>query len=70
MVDASPVTPGYIWLQLVIVSLLGIVSYFLKRTMDTLDRVEERTSKMETKVAILLDRDRRKRLEDYEQEGM
>jgi len=70
VVDASPVTPGYIWLQLVIVSLLGIVSYFLKRTMDTLDRVEERTSKMETKVAILLDRDRRKRLEDYEQEGM
>ena len=54
------------WLQFVCVILLGVVSYFLKRCMVTMDGLEKRVSTMETKVAILLDRDRRKRLEDYE----
>ena len=57
------------WLQFISVVLLGVVSYFLKRSMDTIDDLEKRVASMETQVAILLDRDRRKRLEDYEREG-
>lgn len=58
---------GY-WLQFASVILLGIVSYFLKRCMDTIDDLEKRLGTMERRVAVLLDRDRRRRLEDYEQE--
>jgi len=54
------------WLQFVTVILLGVVSYFVKRSMVAMDDLEKRVGTMETKVAILLDRDRRKRLEDYE----
>ena len=57
------------WLQFASVVLLGLVSYFLKRSMVTIDDLEKRVAKMETSVAILIDRDRRKRLEDYEQEN-
>lgn len=57
------------WLQFASVVLLGVVSYFLKRSMVTIDDLEKRVAKMETSVAILIDRDRRKRLEDYEQEN-
>jgi len=57
------------WLQFASVVLLGVVSYFLKRCMATIDDLEKRLGAMETRVAILLDRDRRRRLEDYEQES-
>ena len=57
------------WLQFVSVVMLGVVSYFLKRSMGTIDDLEKRVATMETRVAILLDRDRRRRLEDYEREG-
>lgn len=53
---------------LVLSGLLGVVSYFLKRTIVVLDSVEEKIQKMEIRVAVLLDRDRRKRIRDYEQE--
>jgi len=57
------------WLQFASVVLLGIVSYFLKRSMVTIDDLEKRVATMETRIAVLLDRDRRRRLEDYQQEG-
>lgn len=48
--------------------LLALVIYFLKRTMDRLDAVEKSISGedgLSSKVAVLLDRDRNKRLTDY-----
>lgn len=56
------------WLQLAAVVLLGIVSYFLKRSLGKQDSMEEKIQALETRVAILLDRDRRRRLEDYERD--
>lgn len=53
------------WLQLISIVLLGVVSYFLKRSMGTIDNLEKRVTTMETRVAVLLDRDRRRRLADY-----
>lgn len=54
---------------IVLSGLLGVVSYFLKRTIDVLDSVETKIQKMEIRIAVLLDRDRRKRISDYDKES-
>lgn len=46
---------------------LGIISYFLKRSVSELDSIKTEVAQLKTKVAILLDRDRQRRLADYEQ---
>ena len=51
--------------QLVVVGILGVITYFLKRVIKQLDDVEETVKELEIKVAIILDRDRRRRLQDY-----
>lgn len=50
-------------------ALMALVIYFLKRTMDRLDILEKSITGengLSSKVAVLLDRDRNKRLTDYE----
>lgn len=54
--------------QLVVVGILGVITYFLKRVINQLDKMEEEVSELKIKVAIILDRDRRRRLQDYEGE--
>lgn len=54
--------------QLVIVGILGIITYFVKRIIKQLDDVEEDVEELKIKVAIILDRDRRRRIQDYEGE--
>jgi heme/copper-type cytochrome/quinol oxidase subunit 2 len=54
--------------QLVIVGILGVISYFVKRIIKQLDDMEEDVQELKIKVAIILDRDRRRRLQDYEGE--
>jgi hypothetical protein len=53
------------WLQFGSIVLLGIVSYFLKRCLVTIDKLETEVQDLKVKIAIMVDRDRRKRLADY-----
>jgi hypothetical protein len=56
------------WVVFTALTLLGIVSYFLKRAIDTVDKMEEKLHSLELRIAVILDRDRRRRLDDYENE--
>lgn len=61
--------PTYITTPNAIISfLLGMVVYFLKRSLDALDRVEAKVQQLEVKIQGILTKDRRKRLADYEEE--
>ncbi len=62
------ISPLY-WINLVLLILVSIASYFLKRSLNELDSMEKQVQELKTKVSILLDRDRRKRLQDYEEEN-
>jgi hypothetical protein len=64
----DPVGVALEWLQFASIVLLGVVSYFLKRSLSTQDKLEEKVQKLETRIAVILDRDRRKRLTDYMEE--
>lgn len=55
-------------LQFLGIVLLGIISYFLKHSLDDLDTLEDKVQALEVDVAVLLDRDRRNRLAEYERE--
>ncbi len=59
----------YQWLDLV---LLAAISFFLKRLVSRQDSFEKeiggRLRSLEQDVAVILDRDRRKRIEDYDRE--
>lgn len=54
--------------QLVVVGILGVITYFIKRIIKQLDDMEKTVKELEIKVAIILDRDRRRRLQDYDGE--
>lgn len=56
------------WVNFAIVVVVGAVGYFLRRLIRSLDNVEEKVHSLEIKVAILCDRDRMRRLEDYDVE--
>jgi hypothetical protein len=56
------------WLQFASIVLLGIVSYFLKRSLGTQDKLQDEVQELKTKIAVILDRDRRRRLSDYLEE--
>lgn len=62
---SDPVSLALGWLQFAGVVLLGVVAYFLKRSLIAQDALEQKVQTLETKIAVLLDRDRRRRLEDY-----
>jgi hypothetical protein len=51
--------------RLVVIAILGVISYFLKRVISSVDKLEDKVETLGTKVAVLIDRDRRKRLKDY-----
>lgn len=53
------------WLRLAVIALLGIVTYFVKRTFDKQDHMEKELQELKTLLAVLLSRDRKQRLEDY-----
>lgn len=62
-------------LHLVLTGLTGIcslatcvVGFLVKRAIRNIDALETSHADLKTKVAILLDRDRRRRLEDYQRE--
>jgi len=67
-VGEPTISPLY-WINLVLLILVSIASYFLKRSLNELDQMEKQVQELKTKVSILLDRDRRKRLQDYEEEN-
>jgi hypothetical protein len=50
----------------IIIGLLGIIGYFIRDIINKLGDFEDHVQELSTKVAILLDRDRRKRLQDYD----
>ena len=66
--DISNVPPLSVGLQFLSITLLGVVSYFLKRAINDLDHLTDKVGELQVKVAILLDRDRRQRVEDYNRE--
>ena len=60
------------WLRFAVVVLLGIVGYFLKRSLDTQSDLEQEVKQLRAEVGALrgrisamLDRDRMRRLADY-----
>lgn len=58
------------WLmRFLIVGLLGIAAYFVRGILHTVSALEESVYDLKTKVAVILDRDRRKRIGDYENEN-
>lgn len=57
------------YLYTVSVVLLGFCSYFLKRSVGALETLQNEFHKLDKKVAVIVDRDRRKRLEDYDREN-
>lgn len=68
--EPSPVASTLEWLSFASVVLLGVVSYFLKQRLSDQDKLQDTVQELKTKIAVLLDRDRRKRLRDYaEEEG-
>ena len=68
MLEPSPVASTLEWLEFASVVLLGIVSYFLKQRRGDQDKLQDQVQKLTTKIAVLLDRDRRKRIKDYDEE--
>jgi cell division protein FtsB len=68
VLEPSPVASTLEWLEFASVVLLGIVSYFLKQRRGDQDKLQDQVQKLTTKIAVLLDRDRRKRIKDYDEE--
>ena len=64
----DPIGIAVEWLQFASIVLLGVVSYFLKRSLSTQDKLEGEVQELKTKIAVILDRDRRRRLADYAEE--
>jgi len=54
--------------RFVIIGMLAIIGYFLRGVLRTVVTMEKQVNVLEQKVAIILDRDRRKRLSDYDRE--
>ncbi len=52
-------------IRLFIVALLGIFSLFFRRLIRELDDAKKEIQELKTKVAVITDRDRMRRLEDY-----
>lgn len=53
------------WVNFALVLVISIVAFFLKRLVSAVDKVEEEVQELKTRVAVLLDRDREQRLNDY-----
>ncbi len=72
MLDAGAVGTSVGWLEFLSVTGLGIAAYFLKRSLDTQDDLQKEVNELKTEIktlkAVLLDRDRRRRISDYQQE--
>ena len=62
---AVSIEPLY-WVNFALVLVVGTVGYFLRRVVNSLDKLEEEVQALEVKVAVLIDRDRMQRLDDYE----
>ncbi len=67
--DVSPLAIASDWLQFASTVLLAIGGYFLKRSLGHVDALEIEVQTLKEKIAVLLDRDRQRRLADYEQEN-
>lgn len=61
----DPIGIALEWLRFASVVMVGIVAYFLKRSLGDQDDIKKELQELKTKVAVILDRDRRKRMEDY-----
>jgi hypothetical protein len=55
--------------RLIIVAILGVITFFLKRILGDLDNVRKEVEELKIKVAVILDRDRQHRLEDYDDQA-
>lgn len=54
------------WLHFSVVTILGIVSYFLKRSLNAIDSLSEKMEIVKEKVAIIEDREDRRRTREQE----
>ena len=68
IIQSNVVNTALGWLQFAGIIFVGIVSYFLKQRFSDQDELEKTVNKLDKRIAILLDRDRRKRLTDYREE--
>jgi hypothetical protein len=69
-VDSNQLIVGIILtaINLVCTIVIAIFAGIIKRGVNRYDALEDSVIKLNTKVAILIDRDRRKRVADYESE--
>lgn len=51
--------------QWVGVTVLGILAYFLKKVLNNVEDLNTKVHELQTSVAVILDRDRRRRIKDY-----
>jgi hypothetical protein len=47
--------------------MLTVAVYFLKKVLNTVDKLTETVHGLDVKVAVILDRDRRRRIKDYDE---
>lgn len=69
MYDTNDLTSSSSILRYIILGLLGVVGFFLRGVLSNLGKLQTEVQELKTKIAIVLDRDRRKRLGDYENEN-
>lgn len=60
----TPLEPLYYY-NFALLILVALVAYLLRRLLRDFDELRKKTDKLECDVCILIDRDRRKRLQDY-----
>jgi hypothetical protein len=61
----SQQAPDQHTIQWVGLTLLAIVGYFLKKVLSKIEELSDTVGELKTSVAVILDRDRRRRIRDY-----
>lgn len=66
--EVANIEPLY-WINSALVLVVSIVAFFLKRVISSIDKMETKVQELDKTVGILLDRDRRTRIRDYQATG-
>ena len=65
---AMDLEPLY-WVNFALVLIVGLVAWFLKRLIYSLDEMMKKVHQLEIDVAIMISKDRHRRLHDYFSQG-
>ncbi len=57
------------WINVALVIVISVIGFFLKRLIDSVDKLETKVYSLDKSVGIILDRDRRQRIQDYAAEN-